>query len=150
VGTIRRPAEQRFWDKVNKDGPLVRPELGPCWEWTGNTAVRGGYGRFKVNGKMVYAGRWYYERVNGPVLQGLELDHLCRNTSCVNPAHLEPVTRKENARRGLNGILFVHCKNGHPVNNRNTRRTKNGWRICRICNLKAVKRYQARKKGVSV
>lgn len=74
-----------------------------CWIWTAN-ATPGGYGLFKVatglsGGRQAYAHRWAYERANGPIPAGLELDHVCNVVRCVNPAHLEPVTRRENERR---------------------------------------------------
>jgi|SRR5690606_3363064 len=72
----------------------------PCWIWQkGNT--RGGYGS-KHNpetGRTCRAHRWYYEKLKGPIPRGLTLDHLCRQPSCVNPDHLEPVTTSENTRR---------------------------------------------------
>lgn len=85
-----------FWSRVDKtDG---------CWLWT-STVVWNGYGQFRINNRRVYAHRFAYEQVVGPVPDGL--DHLCRNRRCVNPAHLEPVTRQENLRRGAGsgGVL---------------------------------------------
>lgn len=71
---------------------------GSCWEWTGLKNVRG-YGRINVAGTMQLAHRATYSALRGPIPEGLELDHLCRNPSCVNPDHLEPVTHAENVRR---------------------------------------------------
>jgi len=86
----------RFWDKVQAE-----PNTG-CWLWDANT-TRGGYGHFKVSGRMVYAHRLAYEKLVGPIPDGLSLDHLCRVPGCVNPDHLEPVTHAENVRRGDSG-----------------------------------------------
>lgn len=69
-----------------------------CWVWQRST-WRNGYGRLKRDGKWVQAYRVYYERHVGPIPKGLTLDHLCRNRLCVNPTHLEPVTREENLLR---------------------------------------------------
>lgn len=83
--------ELRFW-------PRVRKVDGACWEWIG-ARIAAGYGVF-WNGRLnTYAHRFAYELLVGPIPAGLTIDHLCRNTSCVNPAHMEPVTRAENNRR---------------------------------------------------
>jgi hypothetical protein len=97
-GRVPKPEAERFWPQVDFDGP------GGCWLWTGQ-ANKGGYGAFSVgsrydgNRRGVRAHRWAYEALVGPIPEGLQLDHLCRNPPCVNPAHLEPVTHAENMRR---------------------------------------------------
>lgn len=78
-------------------GYVVEPDSG-CWIWRLNVG-RDGYGKAACAGRGVMAHRMVWERVNGPVPDGLVLDHLCRNRRCVNPAHLEPVTHTENNRR---------------------------------------------------
>lgn len=90
-----------------------------------------------------------YEQVVGPVAPGLVIDHLCRNRMCVNPDHLEPVTIRENVRRGINGELREHCKNGHPwlpenvdvehVHGKPVRR-------CRVCRLERRREARERKR----
>lgn len=136
----KRTAEERFWEKVNQDGPIPnhRPELGPCWLWTGNK-TRQSYGRFHVSrGKQQVAHRWCYEQTLGAVPDGLQLDHLCRVTSCVRPSHLEPVTCRENLLRGntfqARNARKTHCPNGHPYDLLNTRWRPDGkGRECRQC-----------------
>lgn len=88
--------EQRFWPKVDK--------TSTCWLWTGALTLAsnkhvGGYGRFRVGAQMRRAHRYAYELLVGPIPAGLDLDHLCNNRRCVNPAHLEPVTRAVNISR---------------------------------------------------
>lgn len=84
---------ERFWAKV-------RPAHGTCWEWTGSR-TKDGYGRFHWNGRLVQAHRLAYETLIETIQPPeLKSDHLCRNPSCVNPLHIEPVTNAENCRRG--------------------------------------------------
>ena len=85
---------------------IPEPNSG-CWLWVAMLGS-GGYGRFKVGNKNVYAHRLSYEHHVGAIPEGLDLDHLCRTRCCVNPTHLEPVTRKENIRRGLGNCAQVH------------------------------------------
>lgn len=77
-----------------------------CWIWTGKQDG-GGYGRLPRDGGLVGAHRAFYEAFVAPIPDGLQLDHLCRVPSCVNPLHLEPVTQTENVRRGANTKLTV-------------------------------------------
>lgn len=114
LGYRRREATplQRFCAKVQ-----IAP--GRCWEWTGQ--LRNGYGRIKVDGHSIQAHIFSYETFLGSIPEGLELDHLCRNRACVNPLHLEPVTRSINVRRGIGPLIAAlkqkaktHCPQGHP------------------------------------
>jgi hypothetical protein len=84
--------EERFWCKVDKQ------EDG-CWHWLGSKNKPGGYGRFRIGMARIVAHRFSYELLVGPIGDGLEIDHLCCNPGCVNPAHLETVTHRENMRR---------------------------------------------------
>ena len=102
-----------------------------------------GYGQFGVDGKTVLAHRWYYESMVGPIPEGLDLDHLCRVRRCVNPAHLEPVSRRVNLLRGSRKTNQGECKNGHPLFGDNLKPTKDGRRQCRQCQVQAQRRYKA-------
>lgn len=106
-----------------------------CWLWKGRLYPNG-YGQFHVRRKVVYAHIASYEIAKGKVASGFELDHTCRNRSCVNPDHLEPVTHLENVRRG--SAVRMACGAGHEYTEENTYRDRNGWAHCRICarNLK--------------
>ena len=111
---------RRFWAKVDKCGPIPahRPELAPCWIWT--AGLQHGYGCFWSGSiKTRRAHRIAYEAQCGPLSPGLVLDHLCRERRCVNPAHLEVVTDRENILRGEGtGARFArrtHCKRGHEL-----------------------------------
>lgn len=88
-----------------KHGPKweVDPETG-CWIWL-RAKGKDGYGSIKRGKRSHRAHRWVYEQEVGPIPEGLELDHLCRNPSCVNPEHLEPVTKAENQWRGVRATL---------------------------------------------
>lgn len=137
--TPRPSTEERFWAKVNKNGPMPpsHPELGPCWLWQGADNPDG-YGRFNpVRTQTTKAYRFSYLLLIGSVPPGLELDHLCRNTHCVNPAHLQAVTHLENLRRGqtiaAKNLLKTHCPKGHPYDLLNTYVDAAASRHCRIC-----------------
>ena len=119
---------------------IDRIPIAGCWIWTG-AADRQGYGRINVNGKIKLTHRVAYEFYVGKIPTGLELDHLCRNPTCVNPSHLEPVTRKVNTDRGLCAethrkrfALITHCKRGHPLFGSNLYvAPKHKYRTCRTC-----------------
>lgn len=119
--------EQRFWKKVNIKGS------NECWEWQAATNGRYGQIRSDNRGPLLLAHRVSYELRVGPIQEGFEIDHLCRNTLCVNPEHLEPVTHSENCFRGDNHQLRkTHCPQGHPYDEQNTNCYR-GERFCLTC-----------------
>ena len=119
---------------------IPRPKLTPerlknkciitstgCWEWQG--AKSGcGYGSVRIDGRTIGVHRLAYSLFVGPIPEGLELDHLCRNIVCCNPEHLDAVTRAENMRRRR----LVLCRNSHDdwYVVRQGGRSK---RLCRTC-----------------
>lgn len=140
----RRPAAERFWSRVNKNGPIPEhcPELGRCWVWT--KGLNGtGYGDFSAGSKRISAHKWSYEAAKGPVPTGLELDHLCRNRLCVNPEHMEPVTHAENMRRAA--AARTHCPQRHEYTAANTGYSC-GDRYCRTCHRDRSRNYKRRKR----
>jgi hypothetical protein len=145
---------EQFLSHVAKNGqaPTHRPSLGQCWVWQRSLDSHG-YGRMMISGRRWLAHRLAYEIFIGPPPIGTELDHLCRNTRCVNPTHLEPVTHAENMRRG-NVVesakawarAITHCPDGHPYSGDNLKFRPNGARRCRECSRIFSKEYRQRKK----
>lgn len=114
-----------------------------CWYWDGYK-IDSGYGRFSYNGKNIYSHRFAYELYKGNIPNGLVIDHLCKNTSCVNPDHLRAVTQRENVNSGNTGIINkskTHCPKGHEYNEENTYIDKDNSRRCRICAEVIRRRY---------
>lgn len=132
-------------DKISPE-----PTTG-CWLWTGSVAPNG-YGKTSPAYQgTAQAHRTVYLTLRGGIPNGLQLDHLCRTRSCVNPDHLEPVDNKRNAERGLQANK-THCPRGHPYDALNTYRARSIGRpsqfkrVCRKCHLAAVKLAQQRKR----
>ncbi len=125
------------------------PEAG-CWLWTsylirGYPAVAKYHRRYGTG----YAHRLMYVLQNGPIPYGLELDHLCRMRSCINPAHLEAVTHKVNIHRcpdspAANNARKTHCNNGHALVKANLMKLKDAkWgRKCLTCHRNNATRYR--------
>lgn len=152
MGRNKTPPEGRFFAKVS---PASSDPLD-CWQWTGATNS-GGYGKFSSSGSPGYAHRWAWAHFNGPIPDGLVIDHLCRNRSCVNPWHMEPVTQKVNVRRSDRSLVVVPrgpnrrprplkglCKRGHSLKDAyqypNSRR-----RDCLTCRRARAREWARRK-----
>ncbi len=135
------PALQRFEDNYTPE-----PNSG-CWLWMAcdNGA---GYGLLQINGRQILAHRFAYETFIGPIPRDKQLDHLCRVRCCVNPLHLEAVTRKENILRGecpqAKNARKTHCHVGHPLSGNNLHVLPDGSRRCRECNRRTSLRYRKR------
>lgn len=137
--------EERFWPRVNKNGPVPssRPDLGNCWLWTASCDPRG-YGHLGGFGLAHHV-------LVGKPAKGLVYDHLCRVHSCVRPEHLEAVTQAENIRRGdapeamrQFQLKKTHCPQGHPYEGGNLYMSPGTVsRECRACRRDRVRRWRA-------
>lgn len=137
-------------DKIKDrfDSKILKTES--CWVWQASQNDQG-YGLFWLNGKYVRAHRLAYKMANVTLDKNLVIDHLCKNTLCVNPEHLEQVTQAENVRRGLAGKINnrqkekTHCPRGHEY----SRINKNGHRQCGKCRSEQEMRSRKRKLDIT-
>jgi hypothetical protein len=136
------PPSVRFWRRIDTSDPDA------CWLWPGTSAgTKGRYGTFqpgtRASDPKVYAHRFAYEDKVGPIPEGLEIDHLCRVRLCVNPAHLEPVTKQENDRRKR----LTVCARGHDLTlDENCQWDAKGRRRgCLLCNRQTSREYAAQR-----
>lgn len=141
----------RTGDPLKRVLSLIAKDSRGCWVWTGHKNPKG-YGQFALNKyKKRSAHRAVFELFRGPIPDGLELDHLCRNRACVNPEHLEPVTRRENTRRGDSptgkNARATHCHRGHSLSGSNVRNEPGNRRRCRACTRILNARYYAERKA---
>lgn len=152
------PVVERFWSMVDQ---------GPgCWLWTGG-CTQYGYGRIYPERAAVQVHRFVYELLVGPIPAGYEVDHTCHNFDatckggntclhrrCVNPAHLEAVTKRENMHRQprIRRLMEqTHCVHGHAYLPHNLYVSpKDGGRQCRICRGHAGERRRAKIAGAKV
>jgi len=123
--------EITFWKSVSVGSS------GECWSWNGKLSKLG-YGRVYFNGRDKLAHVVAYQLTYGNISVGFELDHTCRNRSCCNPKHLEPVSHKANVLRGISPSAMAakktHCPKGHPYDEENTYiNPSSNARNCRIC-----------------
>ena len=136
----RTPVIERLMSKVNKE-----PGDG-CWLWTGATCGEKDYGQMHVppggphSSRLVH--RISYEILVGPIPRGLEIDHLCRQPRCVNPAHLEAVENAVNQRR--KSEAYTHCKRGHEMSGKNVMRCGDGGNRCRTCRYERQRELKQR------
>jgi hypothetical protein len=152
----RRPAEVRFEEKVQYD-----PNTG-CWLWQGANDGRAGYGSFRPFRRDTKAHRFSYEHFNGKQIPaGWEIDHKCNTPACVNPDHLEAVTREENMRRASKAGLRLggpangrrqkertHCPHGHSYADAYV--NAQGHRACATCRrAKSLREAHNKRKNIS-
>lgn len=166
-GFPARPNLLGPWDDTEIDNAIeVSPEIarecdfvesfwlrteakGDCIEWI-KARNANGYGWVYYNARARLTHRVAYELSVGPIPDGLQIDHLCRNRACCNPYHLEPVTLSENVRRGMAaerareiGAAKTHCKRGHEFTPDNTyRQPGTGRRSCRTCKRGVLREHQ--------
>jgi hypothetical protein len=131
-----------------------------CWLWAGSINPTRGYGRIFSKSDD---GRWresmahrvMYENLIGPIPKALVLDHVCRVRSCVNPAHLEPVTQRLNILRGVGPTAVharrTHCARGHELTPDNvrvqgSRSGRNYQRLCKACRRDGLRAWRLRRR----
>lgn len=138
--------DARFWAKVR------RAEPDECWEWTAHRN-EDGYGTFVLNGragKTVKAHRFAYESLIAAIPDDLVIDHLCQNTGCVNPWHMEPATNRENILRSQGPAALnaakTHCVHGHSLTGDNVAPRADGGRRCLTCRRATDRKRKALRK----
>lgn len=140
-----RAIDKSLWLSKMGEWYVPEPTTG-CWLWLLSTNSHG-YGKIKHLGKSAGAYRLSYELLVGPIASGYEIDHLCRTRSCVNPDHMEAVSRRTNTLRGISPAAQharkTHCIHGHEFTEENTIREGTG-RHCRECMRETHRRFRQR------
>lgn len=140
--TMKLDPAVRFWRRVDRGDDRA------CWLWRGPRS-KTGYGSFWGDDGPQRVHVFAYELLVGPVPDGLELDHTCRNRQCVNPAHLEPVTHAENMARRAPfhpGHKVTHCPQGHEYTPENLIPNRRS-RECKECGRERSREYRRRKRA---
>jgi hypothetical protein len=153
----RRREEDKKGDVRMKSTPVMARLMSKvviletgCWEFKGSRQARG-HGLIRIGSKkdgtarLAKAHRVVYEHLIGAIPEGLALDHLCSNPSCVNPEHLEPVTRGENVRREAD--RRTKCRRGHPWVIENLTVVGSGYRTCATCLAETRARANAKRRA---
>lgn len=137
-------------ERVARAMAKIEKRADGCWIWRGRINSDG-YGMTGWTSFEPSAHRFTYRVLVGPIPEGLTLDHLCRNRACVNPAHLEPVTMRENILRGegiaAKNAAKTHCLRGHEFTPENTYATPSGGRGCKACRAQRQAHYDRRKRA---
>lgn len=138
-----KPVRERFYAKTQRD------EATGCLNWTASVSgLRLMYGRFTIDGRRAMAHRVAWMLEVGPIPEGYEIDHLCRNPLCVEVYHLEPVPPRVNRLRAPSpstvNATKTECPAGHPYDGENTYWDKDGGRDCRECRRRRTREYQQR------
>lgn len=123
---------------ITPDHPKILPVDSGCWLWTGCVS-EDGYAKTNKKAGSSFVHRVMYQRIVGPISEGLELDHSCKVRNCVNPEHLEPVTPKLNKMRARGWVAAsdsepLSCKRDHDLTKADSiYTTPDGRRRCRAC-----------------
>lgn len=129
----RRPLSEKLTDyKI----------VGECWEYNG-CVDNCGYCQIYVNGKLQYAHRLAYEFYKGKIPAGMTVDHICFNRKCINPAHLQLLTRRENCRRHQFSQKTIYCRICGAIKHT----IPSGRSVCRKCSVRRTLEYRKRKQG---